>query len=243
MKENKYDDETFFNIYSGLERSRKGLAGAGEWPALCRLFPDLKGKTVLDIGCGFGWHERYMVENGAGSVIAADISHRMLERARRENGFENVTYLNTAMEDLEFDNDSFDMVFSSLAMHYTSEYRILVARIHHWLKDGGVFLFSTEHPVFTSTGNEDWLYGPDGNILCFPVDGYFMQGKRKAVFLKQEVVKYHRTLTEYVNTLIDGGFAIEKLVEPEPEAGMLADPVYRNELRRPQMLIIRAVKV
>jgi cyclopropane fatty-acyl-phospholipid synthase-like methyltransferase len=48
------------------------------------MLPDLKGKRVLDLGCGFGWHCRYAVEQGAKSVIGIDISERMLNEARKK---------------------------------------------------------------------------------------------------------------------------------------------------------------
>lgn len=58
MKENKYDCEAFFQKYSQMERSKKGLQGAAEWGALQKILPDFLGKSVLDLGCGYGWHCR-----------------------------------------------------------------------------------------------------------------------------------------------------------------------------------------
>ena len=48
--------------YSQMDRSKQGLCGAGEWQTLKSLLPDFKGKTVLDIGCGYGWHFVYAAE-------------------------------------------------------------------------------------------------------------------------------------------------------------------------------------
>ena len=59
MKENRYDDQEFFEKYSHMSRSEKGLAGAGEWPVLQAMLPDFTQKQVLDLGCGYGWHCRY----------------------------------------------------------------------------------------------------------------------------------------------------------------------------------------
>ena len=73
MKENKYDDNIFFQKYSQMSRSQKGLAGAGEWETLKKMLPDFKGKRVLDLGCGYGWHCIYAMENGASSVVGVDI--------------------------------------------------------------------------------------------------------------------------------------------------------------------------
>ena len=54
--ENTYDRKEFFEKYSQMERSVKGLEGAGEWHELQKLLPDFSGKRVLDLGCGFGWY-------------------------------------------------------------------------------------------------------------------------------------------------------------------------------------------
>ena len=75
MKENKYDNEIFFEKYSEMNRSKEGLKGAGEWSELKKVLPDFNGKTVLDLGCGYGWHCKYAVDNGASYVIGTDISH------------------------------------------------------------------------------------------------------------------------------------------------------------------------
>ena len=52
MKENKYDDESFFRKYGEMGRSKEGLIAAGEWETMKALLPDFKGKRMLDIGCG-----------------------------------------------------------------------------------------------------------------------------------------------------------------------------------------------
>lgn len=53
---NQYDNAEFFEAYSRMSRSALGLEGAGEWHQLKPMFPELTGKTVLDLGCGYGWH-------------------------------------------------------------------------------------------------------------------------------------------------------------------------------------------
>ncbi len=62
MKENIYDNEDFFECYRRFPRSAKGLDAAGEWHELKRMLPPFRGKRVLDLGCGFGWHCVYAAE-------------------------------------------------------------------------------------------------------------------------------------------------------------------------------------
>ena len=111
------------------------------------------------------------------------------------------------------------------------------------MREGGEFIFSVEHPVFTANGPQDWTYDEEGNRMHWPVDHYFYEGSRKAQFLGAEMVKYHRTVTTYINDLIGAGFEIMKVVEPQPEPSLLKDnKEMQDELRRPMMLIIHAKK-
>ena len=242
MKENKYDDEIFFEKYSQMDRSQKGLSGAGEWSELQKLLPEFEGKRVLDLGCGYGWHCIYAAEHGAACVLGTDISEKMLQEAREKTKFTNVTYEQCAMEDMNCDGESFDVVISSLAFHYIEYFSTLATKIHDWLAPGGCFIFSVEHPVFTAYGTQDWYYGEDGEKLHFPVDHYYYEGKRQAVFLGEPVVKYHKTLTTYLNTLLNCGFTLQHIVEPQPPEDMLDIPGMKDEMRRPMMLLVSAVK-
>ena len=242
MKENRYDNERFFQKYSEMNRSKNGLQGAGEWPEFQKMLPDFTHKRVLDLGCGYGWHCKYASANGASYVLGTDISHKMLERAEKINAGSGIEYRCIAMEDLRFPDETFDVVLSSLAFHYVRDFVPLVHNISRWIKHGGEFVFSVEHPVFTSYGTQDWYYDEDGEILHFPVDHYYDEGKREAVFLGETVVKYHRTLTTYLNTVLQNGFEIRHIVEPQPPDSMLGLPGMQDEMRRPMMLLVSAIK-
>lgn len=146
------------------------------------------------------------------------------------------------MEDLDFTPASFDVVISSLAFHYVRDFGPLIQKVAHWLKPGGELVFSTEHPVFTAYGTQDWYYAPDGSILHFPVDRYFEEGPRQAVFLGEPVIKYHRTLTTCLETLLQNGFALQHVVEPQPPESMRDLPGMQEEWRRPMMLLVSARK-
>lgn len=242
MKENKYDDEVFFQKYSQMLRSQKGLQGAGEWSELRKILPVFQGKSVLDLGCGYGWHCRYAAEHNAAKVLGTDISEKMLSTARRINAAPQIEYRRAAMEDLQFAAGTFDVVLSSLAFHYVKDFVPLVANIFDWLRPDGSFVFSVEHPVFTAYGTQDWYYDQDGKILHFPVDNYYYEGQREAIFLGEKVIKYHRTLTSYLNTLLCSGFVLEHVIEPQPPAEMLHLAGMKDEMRRPMMLLVSARK-
>lgn len=242
MKQNKYDDPVFFEKYSQMNRSQQGLAGAGEWETLQKLLPDFQGKRVLDLGCGYGWHCIYAMQQGAASVTGVDLSEKMLAVAKKKTQYPNVTYLQMPIEDIDFAPDSFDVVISSLAFHYIKSFEDVARKVNACLVQGGYFVFSVEHPVFTAYGTQNWYYDQAGNILHFPVDNYFFEGARTANFLGEEVVKYHKTLTTYLNGLLTNGFTLLNVVEPQPPAHMLELEGMKDEMRRPMMLIVAARK-
>lgn len=106
-----------------------------------------------------------------------------------------------------------------------------------------MFLFSVEHPIFTSRNEQDWVYDEQGNILHWAVDGYQDEGKRETAFLTEDVVKYHRTFATYMSNLIDAGFTIRAVKEPTPSEKMLREiPGMTDELLRPMFLIISATR-
>ena len=243
MKENKYDDNRFFDQYSQMSRSVQGLQGAGEWHILRHILPDFNGKRVLDLGCGYGWHCRYAVEHGATEVVGVDLSANMLNKARKINNLPEIEYLQMSVEDYDYPSEAFDIVISSLTFHYIADFNRICKLVNRSLTQGGSFVFSVEHPVFTAYGNQDWVYDADGNKLHWPVDRYFIEGERKAIFLGQEVVKYHKTLTTYINGLLMNGFLIKELIEPQPsDEAIKTITGMEEELRRPMMLIVSAVK-
>lgn len=243
MKENKYDEPSFFEKYSQMDRSKKGLKGAGEWHALKKMLPDFSGKRMLDLGCGFGWHCRYALEHGAAETVGVDISKKMLERAKEMTHSSKAIYLCQPIEDYTYPESAFDVVLSSLALHYVESFEKICNKVRRTLVSGGDFIFSVEHPIFTAYGSQDWYYDQEGHLLHWPVDRYFTEGRRDAVFLGEPVTKYHKTLTTYLNGLLQSGFEIREVIEPMPEESMLDTiPGMREELRRPMMLLVSARK-
>jgi SAM-dependent methyltransferase len=244
MKQNKYDDPLFFTKYSQMARSIGGLDAAGEWPAFRELLPTLREKYVLDLGCGFGWHCRYARAQQARSVVGVDLSEKMLARARESTDDTAIEYRRLAIEDIDFPAGAFDVVLSSLALHYVERFDLVCRHVHFCLKPGGNFVFSVEHPVFTARAAQDWSYGPHGERLHWPVDQYLEEGPRQAHFLDHEVVKYHRTVATYVNTLLESGFALTKLCEPHPTRELLdTHPQWQDEMRRPMFLLMATIKL
>jgi SAM-dependent methyltransferase len=243
MHQHIYDDPAFFASYSQMARSRAGLEAAGEWPAFRALLPDLREKRVLDLGCGFGWHCRYAREQQAHLVIGIDLSEKMIAQARASTADPAIEYRQMALEEIDFPPQTFDVVISSLALHYIEHFALVCQNVYQCLVRGGTFVFSIEHPIFTACAAQDWHYDQQGQRLHWPVDHYQDEGPRLTRFLGHDVPKYHRTLATHLNTLRAAGFTISGLAEPQPTPDMLAkQPEMRDEMRRPMFLVIAALR-
>lgn len=238
---NEYDNAAFFNEYAKMPRSIDGLSAAGEWHQLKPLIPPLSGKSVLDLGCGYGWHCRYAEENGASQILGIDLSRKMLEEARQRTASDSIIeYRLCGIETYDYPENTWDFVISNLTLHYIEDIAHIFRNIHKTLKPGGTLIFNIEHPVFTAGVRQDWIYDEAGKPLYWPVDDYFRSGERKTRFLGCDVTKQHHTLTQILSGLLQNGFVLEAVEEAEPPAEMMHIPGMTDELRRPMMLLVKA---
>ena len=239
---NIYDNKTFFDAYAQMARSKDGLKSAGEWHQLQPLFPPLWGKSVLDLGCGYGWHSKYAAEQGAAPVLGLDSSKKMIAEAQKRNSAANIIYKVCDIEKYEYPENSYDLVISNLVLHYVADLDSIFKKVYQTLKTDGIFLFNIEHPVFTSGINEEWLYAEDGTPTAWPIDNYFYPGERQTAFLGQHVTKQHHTLTQILMGVVNAGFVLEHIEEAQPSKEMLLIPGMKDEMRRPMMLLVKAKK-
>lgn len=242
MEANIYDHDVFFEAYANMDRSKRGLAMAGEWHQLKPLFPEVRGKAVLDLGCDYGWHCKYAASLGANSVLGIDVSHKMIEVAKERNADPAIQYRICPLEEYDYPPERFDLVISNLALHYSADLDQVYQKVFRTLKPGGTFLFNIEHPVFTAGVNQSWVTDDDGRPLYWPVDRYYDPGERETVFLGQRVLKYHHTLTQILNGLLRVGFRLDAVEEVTPPEKMMGLPGMEDELRRPMMLLVKAAK-
>ena len=242
--QNIYDNETFFEGYKKIRENEVNANKLFEIPALFSMMPDLKDKAVLDLGCGFGEHCKRFVESGAKKVVGIDISEKMLEIANQENADSKITYINMPMEDISKLNEKFDVVVSSLAFHYVEDFSGVVKNIYDMLNEKGIFLFSQENPLCTCfSGGNRWTKDENGNKLYINLSNYGVEGERESTWFVDNVKKYHRTFSSIINTLIETGFTVEKMVEPLPTAELLEKyPDYKDLFHKPDFLLIRVRK-
>jgi SAM-dependent methyltransferase len=247
MAQNIYDRADFFTEYSLVTRSVKGISDLGtrapEWPVMKALIPSVKEARFLDLGCGYGWYCRWAREEGAEMVTGIDISEKMLARAKESTHDAAITYLRADMETLTLTERAYDVVFSSLALHYLPDFGSLAKQVYETLEPGGAFVFSVEHPTFTAPGNPHWIKDSEGRAV-WPLVSYLSEGKRITDWLADGVVKYHRMASTYVNTLLTTGFVLSVMEEWAPSVEQIDNGLgdWAKARDRPPFLILKAEK-
>lgn len=246
MAQNIYDHAPFFDAYAThIDRSAKEthLDDDPAWTRLYPLLPDVKGKTILDLGCGSGWFCRWAVSNGATYVLGIDISRNMTEKARDLTTSANIEYRREDLDTIELgpEHDArYDLVFSSLTLHYLADLERLLRIIHRVLKPGATFVFNVEHPIYTAPHRPRVVSDPD-NGSAWALSGYHEEGERNVEWLGSNVRKFHRTFTGYTSSFVKTGFELTGLVEflPTKEELKTIDEV---ETLRPLFLMMRIRK-
>ncbi len=240
MAQNIYDNAQFYAGYSQILRSREGLNGAPEWPRLMSMLPSLKGTRVLDLGCGFGAFDRWALDNGAERVTAVDLSANMLNQARARSQGYAIRYEQADLETYSPEAGQYDLVYSTLAMHYLSDFSGMCARIRACLVEGGSFVFSMEHPLFAARANPEWTEDAEGNRV-FLVRDYLTEGERVSDWITSGIVKYHRTISTVINVLRANGLDVYDIDEWGPStADLAAHPEWADDARRPMFLLVAA---
>ena len=240
--QNIYDNQTFFEGYQKLRRNPYSANNVEEKPALFPLSPELPGKSVLDLGCGYGENCAAFKNLGASAVVGVDISEKMLAVAMEE--YPGIKFIRADMSNLSFIKDRYDVVFSSLALHYIEDFDALVKSVYDVLIPGGYFIFSQEHPLTTAPiSGASWAKDENGNVLHYKLTDYSRCGKRSTAWIVNGVEKYHRTFSKIINSLCSAGFAIETMLEPTPTREIIElDKSWEKDLHKPNFLLIKARK-
>lgn len=243
--QNIYDNEIFFEGYKKLRNNKINYNNIQEKPAMQSLLPDMVGKTILDLGCGFGENCVDFLNRGAARVVGVDISEKMLSIAKGDNAFANIEYIHLDMNDINTIGEKFDIVYSSLAFHYVKSFSKLLSNINYLLKDDGLLIYSQEHPLTTAPKQGPiWTLDENKIPLFYNLSNYMESGERSVKWFVEGVIKYHRPFSEILNTLIETGFIIEKMLEPLPDEDDLElIPKMKKDIHKPNFLLIKAVKM
>ncbi|MBS4201792.1 class I SAM-dependent methyltransferase [Bacillus sp. FJAT-49732] len=187
------------------------------------LFGDVKNLKVLDIGCGSGHSLQYMKEREAAELWGLDLSKKQIELATTllENSAQPVRLFESPMEvNPGLPYDYYDIVYSIFAIGWTTNLEKTLANINSYLKKGGIFIFSWEHPLYSRIGNKD-------GVLTFG-KSYHEEGSYDHEAWNSTAIMQQFRVSTYINALVDNGFQIERVIE---DARWSEEDAQRHEKR------------
>ncbi|MDQ6823369.1 MAG: class I SAM-dependent methyltransferase [Candidatus Eremiobacteraeota bacterium] len=172
-----------------------------ERPALQEIVGDVRGRTVLDAGCASGELSAWLLQQGA-KVTALDRSAAFLAMIReRLSSPVDVVQADLAKQ-LPFSDAAFDVIVSSLTLHYVANWDALMCEFFRVTKPGGRLLFSTHHPSVTATLAANYF------TTALVDDTFTIDG------VAYPVQYYHRSLEGIVAPILSAGFTIRAMREP-----------------------------
>ena len=214
-------------------------------PVVLETLGDVKGKRILDAGCGEGFLSRLMAEGGA-SVVAVDLSEKLLDFAReRTDDRLPIEYRRVNFEDLSrFPDGSFDVVVSMVAIQDTPDHEKAIREAYRVLVPSGFYLLALLHPCFSSEGR--WVRDEEGKKLHWKIDNYFLEGPTEEVLFpeaRRNPIQFKRTLTTYFRAILEAGFRVDRLVEPSPSPEAIEKfPGFKDDLRMSHFIVLKLKK-
>ena len=199
------DDYDGFAANYDVENSASLLNAYYERPAVLSLAGDVRGRHILDAGCGSGPLAASLLARGA-HVTGFDGSPAMIDLAHQRLGDGVRLLVHDLAQPLPFDDQAFDDVVASLVLHYLEDWSGPLAEIRRVLRPGGRLIASINHPFVRQH------FVPDQDYFAIQQyrEDYTFDG-RPAV-----LTMWHRPLHQVVRAFVDAGFDLRVVDEPEP---------------------------
>ncbi len=230
MSENDYD--AFAAAYQA-DNENNAWNAYYERPAILSLAGDVAGLRVLDAGCGGGAHASALVDGGA-ILTGVDASVGLLGIAQRRLNGRARLLLADLNQPLPFLDGSFDLIISSLVMHYLPDWSRPLSEFGRVLSNGGRLVFSTHHPFM------DHVFASQDNYFETYSFNEIWQRGDKAITMRF----WHRPLHAMFDALKSAEFRIEIVSEPQPDpkVGALFPDAHKSLTTKPRFLFFSAIK-
>ena len=180
-------------------------------PIVLELLDDLKGKNVLDAGCGNGYWSRRMAQT-AQRVVGVDFTEKLIESAKSRGVPSNTEFIIGNLERLLLADATFDIVLMNMVLLDIEELSSVVHEMARVTKLGGKVVISTTHPCFENPPNTYSLKDDKGNKIGRAVSNYFTTG-----LIKDDLNQYqhwHYKISDLINCFAINHLFVEKVFEP-----------------------------
>lgn len=209
--ENVYDN--LAKIFHEKRTKEKHFNELMEMPLSFSLLGNVKGKKVLDAGCGTGISSKILAEKGA-KVTGIEISKNMVEIAKEYCKDLKIKFDKGSIDKLPYENEVFDAILASLVIHYFEDPTDVFKEFYRVLKKDGILVFSTNHPVNSCIDE----FSEYKNKPAIVVSDYFTRRKFYWTSKRMRNVKIpsiHFTFEDLFGFMLKNDFQVENLKESQ----------------------------
>jgi ubiquinone/menaquinone biosynthesis C-methylase UbiE len=216
-------------------------------PRMLAMLGDVRGKAVLDLGCGEGGYARELSRRGA-RVTGVDGSERLIDVARQRARQEHVDaafVLANANALGAVETRSMDLVVAAMSLMDVEDYDGAIREAARVLRPSGELVMSITHPCFSSPVSK-WVRNEAGELEFFAVDRYFDRSaweERITPRFHSPVLRRHRPLEDFMVPALAAGLTLRALVEPSvTDDELRLSHRFRKLARVPYFLFLRWAK-
>jgi malonyl-CoA O-methyltransferase len=174
-----------------------------EEPHIARLVGDVRGLSVLDVGCGTGRHAVRLARQGA-RITGVDFSAGMLGKARQKPGAERVTFVeHNITESLPFASASFDRVLSCLVLDHVADVKAFFVELRRVCRSTGFVVASVMHPAMELKGVQARFQDLEKGVEVRPAS-------------------FSHQISDYVMGALSAGLRLVELSEYSVDAALVA---------------------
>lgn len=204
-------------------------------PVMLRLCGEVRGRRVLDVGCGEGRFCRMLAERGA-RTTGIDPTDELV-RAANARDAAGGEYARAMAERLPFRDESFDLAVSYVTLVDIVGYRDAIAEVARVLEPGGAFVVANLGFV---TACSLWERDADGNRLYRKLDRYADEWSQVFEWGGMRLENWHRPLGAYMSAYLSAGLTLREFLEPVPaDESLREDPRFEDAYRVPEFNVMR----
>ncbi|MEK4626823.1 MAG: class I SAM-dependent methyltransferase [Solibacillus sp.] len=228
MKKAIENNQTSWNIVAKHFNGVDALPSYGPYSQTeqeLHLIGSCTNKKVLEIGFGSGHSLLYMKENGAAELWGVDFSAAQKEIATQTlNGIEAKLFTAPMEEEIGLPKNYFDLVFSIYAIGWSNDLTQTFQLIHSYLKPGGEFVFSWEHPYYSQIKCREHQFYLTGS---YQQEGYIETTSFKGEDAPMMIPKYK--MATFINALLKANFELVELIESDISEGKKGQDIPYSE--------------
>ena len=204
-------------------------------PTLRKATGDVQGKSLLDIGCGYGSDLLHFQHKGA-KTYGVELNKEFINYAKSNPELQNIIIKQGSIYKIPF-KEKFDICIANQVLDQVKDLKKAFRTVAQRVKKNGIFVFAIAHPLNSLTAN-----------YSESIKNYFnvKKGTFKPAGANIEIPYYYRNFDKYSEAIATAGFVIERIFEPQPLSKakkLFPAEDFKRHSSQPEVLVMRLKRI